>query len=203
MNSIIFTFLKITQVPGYAVNDDTRCHRKHSSWCFRPHYQTTSDLKGHTETFDLRRDSFSAICMAADRRYPRLTQTQKCPRRSTRCSTGEKLHAWYPESLVCRRPELVSVFFGGVPPWKTRKRCVQNCLGLSFNTNTSTVSFSRGSNASDVSESLATSQKKKKQETKKMTWEGGRNNKVRKHMLNIICPSPSPRGIVVHSNMAT
>ena len=45
--------------------------------------------------------------------------------------------------------------------------------------------------------------KKKKQETKKMTWEGGRNNKVRKQMLNIICPSPSPRGMVVHSNMAT
>lgn len=52
-----------------------------------------------------------------------------------------------------------------------------------------------------VSDNIA---KKNKHETKKKTWEEAGNNKVREQMLlNIICPSPSPRGMVVRSNMAT
>lgn len=79
-----------------------------------------------------------------------------------------------------------------------------NYLGLSFNMNTSTVSFSRGSNASDASKSQTTSRKKISMKQKKKTWEEAGNNKVREQMLlNIICPSPSPRGMVVRSNMAT
>ena len=52
-----------------------------------------------------------------------------------------------------------------------------------------------------VSDNIA---KKNKHETKKKTWEEAGNNKVREQMLlNIVCPSLSPLGMVVRSNMAT
>lgn len=52
--------------------------------------------------------------------------------------------------------------------------------------------------------SLRQHREKNKHETKKKTWEEAGNNKVREQMLlNIICPSLSPRGMVVRSNMAT